>query len=79
MGRPTGKGDKSRNTAAEMLTNRQYSNIDEAAARHCTERTPDRINLWKQGMMQQSRRIAQRRHEATPKGKIHMVDPKFAS
>jgi hypothetical protein len=23
-----------------MLADRQYSNIDEAAARHCTERTP---------------------------------------
>ena len=66
VGRPAGKGDKSQNTAAEMLVDRQYSNIGEAASRHCTERTPDRINLWKQGVLQRSRRIAQRRREATP-------------
>jgi hypothetical protein len=66
VGRPAGKGDKSRNTVAKMLADRQYSSIDEAAARHCTERIPDRINLWNQGVLQQSRRIAQRRREATP-------------
>jgi hypothetical protein len=60
-GRPAGKGDKSRNTATEMLADKQYINIDQAATRHCTERTPDRINLWKHGVMQQSRRIAQAR------------------
>lgn len=65
-GRPAGKGDKSRNTAAKMLADRQYSDIDEAAARHCAERIPERIKLWKQGVLQQSRRIAQRRREATP-------------
>ena len=65
-GRPAGKGDKSRNTAAKMLAERHYSNIDEATARHCAERTPKRIKLWKQGVLQQSRRIAQRRREATP-------------
>jgi hypothetical protein len=51
-GRPARKGDKSRNTAAEMLADRQYSNIDEAGAHHCTERTPEQIKLWKQGVMQ---------------------------